>query len=133
MNVTNEIVELHQFFERWFAATLAPSDANFARVLTALAPDFALISPDGRLAAGATVIDWLRGGYGTRPLFRLWTDKITVRHTGGELTLATYEEWQVINGVTSCRLSSALFRAQGAAPNGVVWLHVHETWLQPPV
>ena len=47
-----------------------------------------------------------------------------------ELALATYEEWQEIDGKINARLSTVLLRAKADAPNGVEWLHVHETWRQ---
>jgi hypothetical protein len=124
-----EIHELHQFFQAWFSGSIPQTEANFARVTAALAPTFGLISPDGTLAEYATVIDWLRGGYGTRPGFRLWVEEVALRHQQGDLILATYVERQQIGEQTNARLSSALFQQDAAAPNGVVWLHVHETWL----
>ena len=124
-----EIRELHQFFQDWFTGAIAQTEENFSRVTAGMSEHFALISPDGALAEYPTVIDWLRGGYGSRPRFRLWTDKIVVRQQIGELALATYEEWQELDGEINARLSTALLRAKVGAPNGVEWLHVHETWL----
>ncbi len=125
-----EIRDLHQFFQDWFSGAIAQTEANFARVTTALSEKFTLIAPDGTLAEYATVIGWLRGGYGSRPNFRLWTDKIVVRHQQGDLALATYEEWQTIDDQENVRLSTTLLRANASAPAGVEWLHVHETWLR---
>ena len=125
-----EIRDLHQFFQDWFSGAIAQTEANFARVTTALNENFTLIGPDGTLAEYATVIGWLRGGYGSRPNFRLWTDKIVVRHQQDDLALATYEEWQTIDGQENVRLSTTLLRANTNAPGGVEWLHVHETWLR---
>jgi hypothetical protein len=128
----NEIEELHAFFQAWFSGAIAQSEQNFARVTTVLSPQFTLIGPDGRLNESVTVIGWLRGGYGSRPSFRLWTEQIAVRHRVGDLVLATYEEGQEIGGAPNRRLSSVLFRRRADAPNGLEWLHVHETWLHPP-
>jgi hypothetical protein len=128
--ITREITDLHQFFQDWFTGSIPQTETNFARVTSALAPGFVLISPDGSLAEYATVIDWLRNGYATRPGFRLWVEKIVLRHTSSELALATYEEWQQRDDRITARLSSALFCHRPDAPNGVEWLHVHETWLQ---
>jgi hypothetical protein len=65
--------------------------------------------------------------------FRIWIEQPAARRLSGDLWLVTYEEWQndgvgQING----RLSSALFTARAGMPNGVAWLHVHETWLPDP-
>jgi hypothetical protein len=127
-----EVHDLHQFFQDWFNGAIAQSEENFARVTRALNERFALVSPRGALAEYATVIEWLHSGYGTRPGFRLWAEKITLRHQEGDLALVTYEEWQEMDAVVTTRLSSALFRRRDEAPNGVEWLHVHETWLPWP-
>lgn len=129
-NYATEIQELHQFFQDWFTGSIAQTEQNFSRVTMGMSEQFALISPDGTLADYQTVISWLRGGYRSRPNFRLWTDKIVVRHQTDELALATYEEWQEIDGKINARLSTVLLRAKADAPNGVEWLHVHETWRQ---
>jgi hypothetical protein len=127
--IAREIDELHQFFQDWFTGSIPQTEANFARVTAALAPGFVLISPDGALAEYATVIDWLRKGYGTRPGFRLWVEKIVPRYAASDLALVTYEEWQQRDDRITARLSSAIFRHCPTAPNGVEWLYVHETWL----
>lgn len=41
----------------------------------------------------------------------------------------TYEEWQDTGQGERGRISSVLFRRRERAPNGVEWLHVHETWI----
>ena len=52
-----------------------------------------------------------------------------VRSVSDKLALATYVEWQEVEGQTNSRLSTALFRGKVGTPNNVEWLHVHETWL----
>ena len=46
-----------------------------------------------------------------------------------DITLVTYEEWQDEGSGERGRISSALFRSRVGTPNGLEWLHVHETWL----
>lgn len=132
-SVIAEIQTLHQFFQNWFTGSIAQSEEHFARVTSVLHPQFCLIGPDGRLSDRATVISWLGEGYGTRPDFQLWTEQIVLRHQTNHLALATYEEWQQTPGSQTVRLASAYFQRQLEAPHGVEWLHVHETWLQPPL
>jgi hypothetical protein len=54
---------------------------------------------------------------------------IQVLHQLGELILATYEEWQKIEGKVTTRISSVLFQNSNITPNGLLWFHVHETWI----
>lgn len=131
--IISEIQALHQFFQDWFTGSIAETEANFARVTSVLHPHFCLVAPDGQLSDRATVLRWIWKGYGTRPDFQLWAEQTVLRHRTNQLALATYEEWQQTPGSQTVRLSSALFQRRLDAPHGVEWLHVHETWLRPPL
>lgn len=124
-----EIGELHDFFQAWMRGELPRTDAAFARFPAALDARFMLISPAGQAAGVEETVAWIRSAHGSRPDFRLWTTDHQVRFEAAGCVLATYQEWQTRDGVTTTRLSSVLFRADPAAPNGVAWVHVHETWL----
>jgi hypothetical protein len=124
-----EIHELHDFFQGWLEGSLPPTDAVFVRFTAATAPDFLLIGPDGSLAGRDDTATWIRAAHGTRRDFQLWTDEHVLRTSGSDWALATYREWQTRDGVTTVRLSSVLFTADPAAPAGLLWRHVHETWL----
>jgi hypothetical protein len=125
-----EIVELHQFFQDWFTRALPASDESFARVAGVLSEDFVLIGPDGTLTEQAPLREGLRAGYGSRPHFRIWIENYRFHWQKGQVGLATYEEWQELAGGITTRLSTALFREKEGNPNGLEWLHVHETWLE---
>jgi hypothetical protein len=60
---------------------------------------------------------------------RIWIRNIQVLHQYDDLLLSSYEEWQEIDGMVTTRLSSVLFKQVGIHPNGLLWLHVHETWV----
>lgn len=127
----DEIIQLHEFFERWYLGELADTDAEFERCSRALAPDFLWISPDGDIHEGGNVLPIIRQAHGSRKSFRLWVEGPVCRMARDNLYLFTYEEWQQSEGTTTRRISSALLQSQPSAPNGVVWLHVHETWADP--
>jgi hypothetical protein len=88
-----------------------------------------LIGPDGSTAGREEPGGWIRAAHGTRPGFRVWTDEHILRAAGEDWALCTYREWQTRDGVTSVRLSTAFLAADNAAPAGLSWLHVHETWI----
>lgn len=125
-----EICELHDFFQAWFSGTLANTDEHFARFAGVMADGFAIISPNGALAERPALLTGLRAAHGRQPGIRIWTQNHQLRHQVGDLALLTYEEWQVNEAKTTARLSTGLFQTQAGTPNGVVWLHVQETWLQ---
>ena len=125
-----EIIELHQFFQDWFNGAGPNTDEQFARAAGVLAEGFVIISPDGTLTEGAPLLARIRQGHGTRPNFRIWVEDFRFHRQDGHIALTTYQEWAEIGEETTARLSTALFREKAGTPNGVEWLHVHETWLR---
>lgn len=124
-----EIVELHEFFQGWLGGTLPDNDATFARMVDTMTASFILITPAGVIITGAALSADLRGAHGSRPGWRMWIENAQLRYQEGPLTIATYEEWQQTGTTTTARISTAIFRAQAGTPNGLVWMHVHETWV----
>jgi len=127
--IENEIIELHQFFQDWYNNQLTPTDESFARCADVLAPDFAIIFPSGDKVLCQPLLDSLRNTHNSHTGMRIWIENIQVLHQIGDLILATYEEWQEIEGQITSRLSSVLFQKTRSTPNGLQWLHVHETWI----
>lgn len=119
-----EVRELHAFFGRWFRGEA--DEAELARVEDALAEDFELISPRGVTADRASILASIRGAYGGRDgSFAIGIESFAVRSTHGAACLVTYEEHQP----GTVRIASAWFRESGRGPQGVVWVHLHETWV----
>ncbi len=126
-----EVVELHRFFQDWFNAELAGDAAGFARFEQVLAEDFEIIGPTGDRMERAGVLAAVRSGHGrdAEGSFAIEVKGVRSRTVGDGLVLVTYEEHQTTGGEHKGWLSSALFRARKGRPNGVEWLHVHETYL----
>ena len=125
-----EVEELHDFFEAWFRGTHSKSEAHYARVRSALAPTFHLISPDARVLTRAEVLDWIWEMHGTRREDRLWVDELQLRALHGDVAVVTYREWQETPAGRTLRLSTALLARAAGTPNGLSWLHVHESWIE---
>jgi hypothetical protein len=132
--VLAEIDGLHRFFVAWFRGGCPKTRAGFARVAEALAPGFVQIDPQGRERRRAALLAGLRVAYGCRAGedFAIRIVRPTIRLVQDGLALATYEERQRSGGTTTRRRSSALFAPAPAAPAGVAWLHLQETWIAPP-
>ena len=127
-----EVVELHVFFEEWFHGRLDDTDAAFARFADAMADDMVYIGPAGNALARETLLTGLRGRHGAwqGSEARIWIDAVETRDLGGGLALVTYEEWQTDPaGDTRARRSTILLETSDAGPAGLVWRHVHETWM----
>jgi hypothetical protein len=130
--VLTEIDGLHRFFTDWFLGRCPRDRAGFARCADALAPDFAQVDPAGRLRRRGALLTALWAAHGCHARFAIRIRRPAVRLAHDGLALAVYEEWQRSGAGESRRRSSALFAAASAAPLGVAWLHLHETWIEAP-
>jgi protein SCO1/2 len=125
-----EIEALHEFFGQWFRAELPATETGFARFESALANDFSLIGPDGEEIGRTEILERVRSAHGSMrgQGFEIWIENIQSRQAPERHCLMTYQEWQR-GKETRVRISTVLFRSRPSAPNGVEWLHLHETWL----
>jgi hypothetical protein len=130
---STEVVELHEFFTRWFHAELPHSDVEFERLASALAPDFEMVVPSGALIDRSAVLAGVRGAYGQwrgDDEATIEVRNVVARGVGSGLVQVSYEEWQLVGGAWKGRRSTALLRKRTEDDDsGFAWLHVHETWL----
>ena len=90
-----------------------------------LADSFVMIGPDGRTSNVQQVRSFVEAAYGRRPTeFRIRNVAVRPR-----TSVCTYEEWQIADGITTGRISTAVMMPEPAMPNGLRWMHLHETWL----
>lgn len=126
-----EVLALHAVFEGWLGGTLPPSDEAFARVEAALAPTFSMVSPEGEVVARTPLLAGLRGAHGAKGrqgLFRIAVEDMAVLHLEPPLVVLRYSERQSQGEACTIRHSTAVFRAAPAAPCGVEWIALQETW-----
>lgn len=122
-----EVAELHQFFEQWFRGELPATDAGMARFDAVTAPDMHLVGPFGGLVDHAQVRAHIVAGHGRDPSRRIWTRAVQVLRREAPLTICTYQEWQLRPEGLRGLQSTVVFEDAPDAPNGLRWLHVHET------
>lgn len=129
-----EIDELHDFFEDWFNGDIEQSSETFERFESVIAPGFVLIDLEGAAVPRDQLVPAIRDRWGHRdeqdePI-AIDTDAIELLRSEGELHLVTYIEHQRVGDSSNDRRSSVLFRESDGAPNGLEWLHVHETLIE---
>lgn len=117
-----EVRQLHTFFERWFAGTAESAELERLDVLD---DSFHMIGPDGRMHDVDRVRAAIADAFGHRPML-IEIRNVRVHPSG---PIGTYEEWQTIDGDITGRISSAVMKIDPSAPNGLRWMHLHETWL----
>lgn len=126
----DEVLELHRFFERWFSGS-ADKD-EIGRLSGVLSERFLMVSPEGETLDRRGLVARLFERHGADRV-RISIRDLRERFRTGGHCMITYEEWQQDgDGPARGRLSSALFRERSDAPQGVEWVHLHETWLREP-
>ena len=120
-----EIEELHELFVELFCNR----SRDYSRCAAAFSAQFEMVTPDGKSHDRAGVLLALERAKAPADFMiaisqirSLWEDQKSV--------LIQYVEQQYRDGKTSRRRSTALFEAEAKAPCGVVWRHLHETWMQ---
>ncbi len=128
-----EVVDLHVFLQDWLTGTLPRDAASFARFADVIAEPFLVISPRGTVTDRAALLPEFEASHGALAAqaadFRIWVQDYRCLQTWEDRALVFYEEWHKLGDQTSARVTTALFQRRAEAPNGVVWAHVHETWL----
>jgi len=128
-----EIVGLHDFFTRWFGG-LSQDRREFARCERALHADFTMVTPDGSLCSRDRTLERIREGHGAAgPSFAIRIEDVEPLWHESDAILVAYVEVQSGAGRTTRRRSSALLTRSGSDPAGLVWRHLHETWMQVSV
>ncbi len=123
-----EIVALHEFFQQWYRGELKPSD--FARFEQALAPDFQIITPNGKLLSRADIVAAVRQQRGSDPAATLEIRNVELVAADTDIAVFRYEEWQGSAEISARgRLSTVVFRRRDDAGHGLIWRQVQETWL----
>jgi len=128
--ITQEVTELHQFFQDWFNGDLENTDTAFSRFAQVMAPQFEIVGPDGKTTAREKLLPLLRGLHASRRAqsFRIEIKNVRSHSLGSGLYLVSYEEWQYSGDETRHWQSSAIMRVSEGTPNRLAWEHVHETY-----
>ena len=120
-----EIEELHVTFEAYFLGTLDTLD----RVEQALADDFTIVGPYGIESSRAETMSALRDAHGHTDSLEISITDLALLLETSECLVARYVENHQLGEQTNHRLSTVVFAKDDAAPNGLRWRRVHETWL----
>ena len=125
----DEVDGLHAFFELWFVGELPQTRDALARFSDVLAEEFQLIQPSGLTRSRNGISTDVFDAHGVHDDVTIETSTFEPRDADGDRCLGTYEEWQTVGDDRTGRVSTVLFRRASATPNGVEWVHLHETWL----
>lgn len=123
-----EVIARHRFFVEWF--TGRADDAAMEDSARVFPADMSVIGPDATQMNGTEIVSMLRAERARRPSdFAIRIVLHEARALGPDVVAIVYDEHQTMSGRRSARRSSAIFIRDDAVPGGVVWRHLHETWI----
>ncbi len=125
----DEVVTRHAFFVDWFTGT-GPETA-MEKTALCFSADFQMISPEGAQIGCDAVLSMLQNARASRVSghFAIDVERRSTVALGHDLALVVYDELQRTDEGQTKRRSTALFTPDPHAPSGVVWRHLHETWI----
>ena len=130
MDWQNAVIELHEFFQSWFAGTVPPED--IAKLEDALDESFSMVEPRGGHLDRGDVITGVRTRFGADAEVQISVDGFVLVAATERVLVGRYREHHRHgDGQSTHRHSTAVFtRATETDPWR--WLHVHETWFDEP-
>ena len=132
--IVHEVDDLHNLFLAWYAGQPAKDRDWYDQTIGArMDAQFSIVSPSGTTLTQEDILTLIYEGYGLSREFSIKTRNANLLRLDGNVVLVSYEEWQhhAVNTPVSQngRISTALLAVDNTQPNGLRWLHVHETWL----
>lgn len=129
-SVQREIVEFNVFTVKWLRGEVPNTDAAFQRLTGVISNGAKAIYPWGMESSLAEALDGLRQKYGSTQGIEtfIWFDNIQERRLADGVHLVTWQPWEQFGGKERRGyFASAILLAKAGTPNGVEWLHFHET------
>lgn len=126
MRWNDEIVEFQDFLESYYLG----QEDSLARAEIVLHPTFTFAGPDGETADRSATLQMLRQGHGHTASLKITTTNHELLYTSEDLIVASYSELHELTAGDNERLCTAVFVRNQDAPNGVLWLRTHESWMR---
>lgn len=127
--VHREVVEFKLFKVKWLLGQVSNTEKAFARLSGVISNGAKTISPEGIESNTAELLDGLRKKYGSMCglELRVWFDNIRVQKLAEQVYLVTWQQWEQLAGERRGYFVSAILILKAGTPNGLEWLHFHET------
>jgi hypothetical protein len=130
-NAIVAVQELHCFLQTWYRGEGSePTSAALTRLYAALHKNLQLIDPDGVAFDRGGMLALIVPFRGCYPDLRIQVRACKAQEVNG-LVLVTYIEEQFELGRRDVRRCSAVMVPDVDAPDGCMWLRIHETRVPP--
>lgn len=127
--VAAEVESLHQFIQRWFNGSVPKTPESFSRLSTSWPEGFTLIDPHNKRHSSAELLESTYKLHAKFPSLSIEIRNMSISHRSPGTSVATYEEWHLDPDGIEARLCSATFAFNGACPDQLHWIHIHESML----
>jgi len=130
MELQGEIEAVHDFLQAWLGGDPTLDEAAWRNFENVIGPKFTIISPNGEATERVPLMMQIKAARGARGLnFRIWTKNHNLHYADDRVCVGTYEEWQSDDDEPTARRSTVVFARASGLPRGLVWMHLHETWM----
>ncbi len=119
-----EVRRLHGFFDDWFAGRQGRSIDEFS---DALDDEFTIVGPHGSVMTRTEVVGVVEQRFGVGDV-AITVENFHVRRLG-DMYVCRYDELQDVSGDRTRRISTAILASDDSTPRGLVWITVHETFV----
>jgi hypothetical protein len=128
-NCSNEVKSLHCFLQQWLGGEVQKQDLDFSQITNAFADELILVTPDGRIENKCSLELRLNQAYGIKSGINIWIEDFIPIYETENFLVVGYSEWRKEASFSSGRYTTACFRPEVLAPNNLVWVRIHETWM----
>ncbi|GLT88695.1 hypothetical protein SLE2022_067100 [Rubroshorea leprosula] len=125
----HEVVKFYLFYERWRRAEVEKSDHHMQSIFYSLG---IFVHPSGSEQQLHKCKDMMARLYGDKEgtQYRVWVDRVSFAQIGSGAWLVKFDKWESNGEERHCCITTVLLNTkQAEAPDGFVWVHVHQTWL----
>ncbi|XP_058226087.1 sucrose-phosphatase 2-like isoform X2 [Rhododendron vialii] len=131
-NPGHEVVTFYSFYERWRRAEVQKTERSMQKLRLSFYPLGIIVHPSGFEQPLHQYIDGVQRSYGDKQgtQFRVWLDRVSSAQIGVDIWLVKFDKWELSGEEQECCLTTVLLRSkQTEVPNGFIWMHMHQTWL----
>lgn len=115
-----EVIEAHVAIEQWLGAGQGELETLLAR----FTKDYSMVALSGAKLDHPALCGFFSASGGSREGLRIEVDNLTLLDEWPHGAAVLYRETQTLNGSTTVRWSTVIFRMEGGE---VLWRHLQET------
>ncbi|MBB4933318.1 hypothetical protein F4561_004138 [Lipingzhangella halophila] len=125
----SEVERLHQILQGWLSGTAPNTASEFAVFADSHTREFTLITAEGVELTRDQVMGGLREAHGSAAGLRIQTAGTRLVAAAGPVLVVTFTELHSGSDGARSRRCTAVFERDPAAPHGLRWRHLQETFL----